>query len=71
MDDILIATNESLTPEQRNFLKMLTNHFDMIDNHLAQIEETIENAMDKFSSAVDLLCGIGGSSHHRSRLHHR
>jgi transposase len=60
MNDILIATNGTLSKEQRAFLKMLTAHLDMILEHLNEIDKSIQTAIERFDGAVKILCSMGG-----------
>lgn len=60
MDDILIATNGSLSKEQCSFLSMLMSHLNMICEHLDEIDNSIQKSVEQFSSALTLLSSIGG-----------
>jgi transposase len=60
MDEILIAVNGTMDESQRDFLKMLLSHLEMIVAHLKEIDLAIKASIGRFDSAVSMLCSIGG-----------
>ncbi|OAA93427.1 Transposase [Clostridium coskatii] len=58
IDEILIAVNGTLSVHQRNFLKMLVSHLDVLNSHLKDVEASIIAEINQFSSAIATLCSI-------------
>lgn len=62
INEILIAVNGNLSKHQREFLKLLMEHYDYLQFHLADIENAIEIEMQPFILQVDQLSSIYGMS---------
>ncbi len=62
MDEILVSVNGSLSTHQRDFLKMLMNHYDTLKAHLCEVESAIAFEMEPFALPVEQLCSIYGIS---------
>ena len=62
MDEILMSVNGTLSLHQRSFLKMLINHFEMLNSHLTEVESALQQEMEPFALQVEQLNSIYGIS---------
>ena len=62
MDEILMSVNGTLSLHQRSFLKMLVNHYEMLNLHLTEVESALHQEMEPFALQVEQLNSIYGIS---------
>ncbi len=60
IDEILIAVNGTLSIHQRDFLKMLMEHFKSLESHLAEVETALKKEMAPFALHANQLSSIYG-----------
>lgn len=62
LDEILASVNGSLSPHQRDFLRLMMAHYDTLRCHLADVESAILNEASPHSRQVEQLITIPGIS---------
>lgn len=60
IDEIMVAVNGTLSEHQKNFLKMLVSHLDVLDSHLRDVESSIVLEVKQFSKQMAILSSIPG-----------
>lgn len=60
INEIMIAVNGTLSIHQRNFLKMLVSHLDVLNSHLKDVEQSIDAEIKHFSAQMVIVSSIPG-----------
>lgn len=60
INEIMIAVNGTLSIHQRNFLKMLVSHLDVLNSHLKDVEQSIDAEIKQFSAQMVIVSSIPG-----------
>lgn len=58
INEIIIAVNGTLSVYQRNFLKMLVSHLDILNSHLKDVEKSIDAEIKQFSAQMAIASSI-------------
>ena len=60
INNILVSVNGTMSMHQQQFLAISLDHLEMLDAHLNQIEQAIEEEIQKYEAAMNILTSIPG-----------
>jgi len=62
INEIMVSVNGTLSAHQMEFLGMKLAHLEILEGHRAYVEASISSFIERFSTAMSLLCTIPGIS---------